>query len=444
VRGQGAAQRAGARVVGLLWSQLTTDLQRRALDLLLVNSSVALAGLPYVVLPPPSASASARFPVFAGGRTEDAAAAIRYNAAAMHARTQDDFSLTHSGGHIGTCVIPAAVAAVSPSTSGAAFLEAIVAGYMLQMGLARTSAAVTMRKGFRSVGLYGGFGAIAAVTKLRQFDATQTANSIGLICSMAAGTGQCWVDGSDEWQLHPGLVACNALLAADLTTAGVRAAPGSLEGPAGFYRAYAGLETTPDQVEAALDASWALNDVTFKRHPASGICQPVIDASAALVVAGLDWSEVDDVQLRMHPGEAAYPGTTGQGPFVSVSDALMSAAYCTACVLMRGHLDIEDLHDSSDPRRLALAGRVHVVADEDRPYLQPAFNIRLRDGKQVEHVHDAGTAGPVPAGRDLLPLLWKERTPPPVTLDELEAAVSALPAASTVSCFIDVMTRTRV
>lgn len=380
-----AARRLGQYIATLGWEDMPNSTQDRVRRLLVWNLLVAVAGVEGAVLPKPLKDETG-FAVLSNGYTHNRDKAIAFNAAAIHARTQDDFSKSHAGGHIGACVLPAVLAVVPEvRPAGNLFWEAVVAGYVAQVAIARVSSRETMSRGFRSVGLYGPFGAAAAVSKLRSFEPEGIANSISLAASTAAGLGQCWVDGSDEWQLQPGLAAIDGLRSAELTSFGIRGADHALEGSAGFFSAYAGLSVEKQDPFADLNASSVIDDIAVKQYPVSGICQPVVRLFESISrEIGKKTGAVRSIDIFMHPEEAEYPGTSSSGPFVSATDALMSAPFCAACVLATGKLSFDDLGDLQDVTKNRIASRVRVVQDNTRAFLEPKAQVHMMDGSVVE------------------------------------------------------------
>jgi len=262
------------RVASLSLDGLGEAARSRMALCLLANLAVGVAGVRHCVLPPPARGAGA-YGLLSGGRAADARPAAFWNAAAMHARTQDDF---HPVGnlHIGTVVIPALMAVADETElSGRAFLEALAAGYMVATGLSRSASPRTTPRGVRSTGLYAPFGATAAVAKARGYGHDTTASALALTTVFAGGTTQAWLDGSDEWQLHPVHAAETGLRACELAARGVRGGTHALDGKAGFFNALHGEPVTFDEIAADFDPSAALEESVIKRYPVSGICRPV-------------------------------------------------------------------------------------------------------------------------------------------------------------------------
>lgn len=253
------------RLQAVRWQSLTPEAQRKLLLCLLANLSVAVGGRSAMRLPRPAAGSGHL--LLDGGETGTARDAAFYNAALMHARTQDDF---HPVGnlHLATVVLPPLLAqAERRGGSGAAFLDAMAVGYACAVGLSRQFSPVSTPRGLRSTALYASMGAAAAVARLRNQDCGAMANTIGLASQSAFGTTQCWRDGSDEYQLHTANGASQALLCAELTEAGVVAGARSLDGPFGFYPALLGRTPAFEQIAPDFEPNAAIMESVLKRYP---------------------------------------------------------------------------------------------------------------------------------------------------------------------------------
>lgn len=378
------------RLAAVRWRALDEAAQRALLLCLLANLSVAIAGPRHTRLPEPPAAPGHL--LFSGRRTASARDAAFWNAAAMHARTQDDF---HPLGnlHLGTVIIPAALAmAERYEASGERLLDALAAGYAAAVGLSRSLSAHTTPRGLRSTGLYAPFGAAAAAATLANADAPMLGNALALVASMACGTTQCWIDGSDEWQLHVAHAADAGMIAVDLTQAGVRGGAHQLDGNAGFFRAFAGFVPSAETVLADADPARAILETVVKRYPVSGICQPVVLAAermARRLPAAV--AEIRRARIDMTPFELRYPGTLNKGPFKSFSDVLMSAAFCMSSVLANGRLAFDDLLQLDRPDRDRLIACTEVVPDETLGTLSCRVTVELGNGTTVvEEVRDGG------------------------------------------------------
>lgn len=375
-------QALAERVVGFSYDALSEAAKDRLKLCLLANLSVGVAGVRYCMLPEPEAGG--RFRLLSGRHTTQARDAAFWNAAVMHSRTQDDF---HPVGnlHVGTVVLPALLAAADAmEPSGRGFLDALGAGYMVGVGLSRSFSPLTTPRGLRSTGLYAPFGASAAVARLRQASKEHTASALALTTVFAAGTTQAWIDGSDEWQVHPAHGAETGIRTNALAECGVEGGEHALDGQAGFYHGLVGQRPSFAELEGDLDPSAAIEETVIKRYPVSGICQSVVLASEHVASRlPADKDSIRRILVQMNSFEMRYPGTLNRGPFRSFGAKLMSATYCSASVIGNGVFDFSDFHNSESTARDRLIPITEIAEDTTLPLLSARVTVGLADGRLV-------------------------------------------------------------
>ncbi len=376
------------RVEALRYADLTPAARERLLLCLLCNVSVAVAGVPYVAIPEPQGSGPYR--LLSGRSVGDARAAAFWNAAVMHARTQDDF---HPVGnlHIGTVVLPALMTVADEGgLSGVDFLDALAAGYMTAVGLSRSGSPLTTPRGLRSTSLYAPFGASAAVAKARRASQEQTISALALTTAFNAGQTQTWVDGGHEWQVHVGVGAQAGLMTNELAAAGVVGGLHALDGPSGFFRAVVGRETSFADIANDFEPSKAIEENSIKKYPISGICQSVVLACERLSAKLPKGVAITAVRIEMNPFEMRYPGNLNRAPFRAFGDKLMSAAFCSASVLANRGFRFEDFHSGPHAERDRLTDIVEIAEDERLPLLSARARVTLSDGSTLtEHVENS-------------------------------------------------------
>lgn len=413
------------------WSALSGPAQRKLLLCLLANVSVGVAGRAAMRLPRPAAGHGHL--LLDGGDTGSAREAAFYNAALMHARTQDDF---HPIGnlHIATIVLPALIAeAERRDCSGEGFLDAMAVGYAASAGLSRQFSPASTPRGLRSTSLYTSIGAAAAVARLRGQGADGIANTMALATQSAFGTTQCWRDGSDEYQLHTANAASQALLCAELTEASVVGGLHALDGPSGFYPALLGKAPTFEAIASDFEPNAAIVDSVLKRYPVSGICQPVVRLTERLC-AQLAGRRVERVRVEMNAFEMNYPGTLNAGPeFRSFSDKLMSARLCVASVLEAGRFDFDAFLRPLSREAHRLVAATDVLPGDDLGTLGCRITLALEGGQSVQ--------GELRSGGNELALdwttigqwcgeLWASAGRSAAQCERAREAVLALPTAS--------------
>ena len=89
------------------------------------------------------------------------------------------------------------------------------------------------------------------------------------------------------------------------------------------------------------------------------------------------------IRVTMNPFEADFFGVRRTDSFESFAHTFMSAPFCAALAWVRGAVTLAGMHAFSDPRVLALARRVEVVASPERPRYEPRVEIALEDGREL-------------------------------------------------------------
>ncbi|CAB4859214.1 unannotated protein [freshwater metagenome] len=317
------------------------------------------------------------------------------NASLMHARAQDD---THfpAKTHVGSCVVPAALAiAEQTGADGATFARAVIAGCEVAAAVGERLVLATTPRGFRATPVFGTLGAAAASAVALGLDADGCADAIAIASSFSGGLNQTWIDGSSEYRLHLGMAARNGIVAARMAQGGLKGAPNWYEGAAGFVRAFAGEGADPGG-DWELGRRWRLLDVTYKPYPVCAITQSPVQIALDLVAEhDLTPEQIVAVRCHLHPVDRLYPGTMNRGPFGDVGATLMSAEYCVAMAIKRRAATLDGLQEFDDPTILRLVELTDVLADEGMPNLGSRLELDLADGRTLsgELVPDASTYG---------------------------------------------------
>lgn len=368
------------------------------------------------------------------GHAVAAGAAAFANAVLMHARTQED---AHPAGHVGVVIIPAAVAiAERAGESGKELLAALVAGYEVALRIGRDHVADASTRGLRSTPLYGVFGAAAATARLLHLDARQTLHALALAANAAGGLREFVTAGTEEFALHAGFAARNGITAALLAQQGVAAASSSLEGAAGFFRAYG--EPGADYVRriaTGLGDDFELVGVTYKPYPTCqfhrGLIRGVLELRLRDASAG-----VEAMRIRMHPFEADFVGVRYTGPFTSFAQTFMSAPFCAALAWSRGAVTYAGLHQFDAPDVLHMVRRVELIADPARERYMPHVCLQRANGPDQEWDERAGAEGfrlTWQAAVEMTTRLCAEARVPAAGVPELVAAVDRLADAPNVA-----------
>ena len=283
----------------------------------------------------------------------------------LHARTQDDF-YPPGRSHVGVLALAPALT-LAPAGEPADLWVALAAGYRVTCAVSAAYALIAQRRGFRPSSVFGPLGAAAAgAVTLGATSVEEIANAIALAASMAGGTNQSWIAGTDEWLLEVGAAARAGVEAARFASAGASAAPDGLEGTAGWAAAFFD-DPGGHRLDLLLDAPPPLIDgVARKPYPVSGIAQ-VATELACRFHQSLQGEPADSIVLTVSEAEGTYPGSLNRGPFRSRSDALMSLSLCVACGMADGIVRLARLED---PNQAELAAIVRTIEVRLAPSLE--------------------------------------------------------------------------
>jgi len=315
-------------------------------------------------------------------------AAAFCNAVMCHVRIQDD---AHPAGHMGTVIVPAALAAAeSCGASGKDLLSAIIAGYEVALRIGRDHAADLSERGFRTTPIYGTFGAAAAGARILGLNATETLHALAT-ATHAMGALREFADaGTDEYPFQAGYAARNGLTAVLLASAGISGTSSALTGRAGFFRAFGKNDRDyASRLLENLGTYYETERVTYKPYPGGQWHRGVIRAFTTLRDQAVG-QELDTAEVHMHPFEARFLGLDYNGPFNTYAQAFFSIPFCAALAWLHGTVTFAELNRFDDPAVLDIVARTHVVSNESCERYKPVIRIKLRDGRTFERSEAAG------------------------------------------------------
>ena len=327
-----------------------------------------------------------------------------------------DFDDTHlpSVLHPSASIVPAALAcAQAERRSGADALAAIAVGVevTVRLGMAGYVAGsnVWFERGWHATSICGTLGAAVAGAKLLGLDAEGIGHVQGIAASMGSGVIEANRAGGTVKRLHCGWAAHAGLTAAELARNGYSGPPTVLEGRFGFYQAFVGNAFDPQVVVDGLGDRWELPGIFFKPYPANHYTHAGVDAALAVRRAHgpLDPDEIERIELGVARsalrtiGEPREEKTRPRSGY----HAQFSGPFTVAAALLGGGGGLgvwfEDFSDAMarDPRRLALAEKVHTVVDEACDQLFPrqfpaVLRVHLVDGTTYEERVMRNRGGP--------------------------------------------------
>jgi len=333
-----------------------------------------------------------------------AASAVLANGTLAHGLDFDDTredAIVHTGCVAVTTALAVGEAVAAP---GRAVLEATIAAVEV---MCRVGLAVPGRfhaRHYHPTALAGSFAAAAVAGRLYALTEDQTVHALGICGSQASGIIEYLVDGSWTKRLHPGWAAHAGVTAALLARAGFTGPETVLEGPHGFYAAFAGGHD-PERLEAllaSLGRTWELGALTFKPYPCGSIAHPYMDCALRLREHhGLRPEQIIEVRCRTAEGPIPRlwePLAAKHRPANGYA-AKFSLPYLLASILVNGRATLADFTDEAvrDPVLRALAGKVFYDVDPTIDYPRHFIGhvaVRLADGTRLEERQDHPRGGP--------------------------------------------------
>lgn len=283
----------------------------------------------------------------------------------LMARALDFCDAVEPGLHIGSSVVPAALAAaeLAGSCSGRNFLTALALGTEVAARLNLTEAAYD---GFDPTGVCAVFAAAAATAKILQLGPEQTWNALALAFNKSGGSFQSNIDGSLAVRVIQGWVAQSGVSCARFARAGITGPKRFLEGVYGYFHLYGKDLLNPERAVAGLGEKFELQNLMFKKFPSCGGTLGSTEVILGLIAENrLEPDMIEHIDVTVPPYIHKLVGhefQIGDNPRVN---AQFSIQYCVANALIRKSSKLHHFEESSvrDPEIMPLARKVRVIAD---------------------------------------------------------------------------------
>ena len=302
--------------------------------------------------------------------------------------------------HPGTSIVPGAfVAAETAGVSGRDFLTGLAAGYEVMERLAADFIPTVMARGFHAGPVFGIFGPTVAAAKILHFTEDQVNSAIALCASLASSN----LEGprSGGRALREGAAVRNAMLAVVLAQQGHVGGETVLEGPAGFYHAYAGnnkgqltysfvgdTQTSLDKITANLGKAWLFLETLYRIYSTAGYNIAHVDVTAQLCAEhNIRYEDVERVEAVVNWLETQYPSPAFPSRREDAAPRPGSTPYYTAYgVVKRGFPVLRGQGvaptDADDPPEvLELLQRVTIIPSHQMTLFGPRITIYTKDGK---------------------------------------------------------------
>jgi len=402
-----------------------------------------------------------RIPVPGRARRADLIDAAFLGGTAAHGIELDD-GFRQGSVHPGCVVVPAVLAlGYDRRITGAALIEALVAGYEAEIAIGRACHPDLRQRGFHPAATVGVFGSVMAAGKLRRLSVAQLANALGIAASSAAGLFAFVNGGADIKRLHAGHASREGLQAALLAEQGVEGPPGVIEARDGFMQAFAfgradkaraGHSPEPGSSARAITlppaVPFGITDCYIKPYPCCRHIQPAVEALIGLLNDGnIATDEVQRIDVATYR-IAAEHAETGWDDFAS---AQLSFAYLMGLALRFRAIKVEHFTEEMrrDPAFAAIARKLHVTAppDIDRlyPQLRPArVTVTTARGSFTRQADEALGSRIVPLDDSGLKAKFLELVGPvlgPARAQELMERVWSIDAVSDVAPLVEAMAK---
>ena len=302
--------------------------------------------------------------------------------------------------HPGTSIVPGAfVAAETAGASGRDFLTGLAAGYEVMERLAADFIPTVMARGFHASPVFGIFGPAVAAAKILHCTEDQVNSTIALCASLASSN----LEGprSGGRALREGAAVRNAMLAVALAQQGHVGGETVLEGPAGFYHAYAGnnrgqlaysfvgdTQTSLDKITANLGQEWLFLETLYRIYSTAGYNIAHVDVTAQLCEENnIHYEDVERVEAVVNWLETQYPSPAFPSRREDAAARPGSTPYYTAYgVVKRGFPVLRgqggDAAGAGDPPEvLDLMQRVTIIPSHQMTLFGPRITIYTKDGK---------------------------------------------------------------
>jgi aconitate decarboxylase len=302
--------------------------------------------------------------------------------------------------HVGAVTLPAllAVAELRRDLSGEEFLAAAVAGYEIGPRVGLCMGPEHIGQGWHSGATVGVFSAAAGAARGLRLDAARAVHALGIAGTQAAGLMAAQY-GAMVKRMHAGRASQSGLYGALLAERGFTGIEDVFESEyGGFCTTFSRSRDRFDleQLVAGLGTVWQTMGVALKFYACVGSNHTTLDALRELeknraFAAG----EVERIVVHGSQATADHVGWKYEPK--GVTAAQLNLPFCVATLLLEGDCSVEEFTADAiaDPRRMALADKVEVIADPAITAKGAQFRhmvrvaVRLRGGHSLECTKEA-------------------------------------------------------
>ena len=304
------------------------------------------------------------------------------------ARALDFCDALAPGAHIGSALIPAALAAAewTGGVSGKEFIASLATGTELGVKLNLSEA---QYNGFDPTGVCVVFAATAAVSRILGLSQKETWNALALAFNKCGGSFQANVDGSLAVRVIEGWVAETGVTCCRFAKHGITGPANFLEGVYGYFHLFGRDQASAAQKLSQLGETCEIDRLVFKKYPSCGLTQGCTDAILTIMREdNLSAEEIARIKVIVPPYTHKLVGHPFQlGSNLKVN-AQFSIQYCVANAMV--HKASKLSHFEEDQIRnaevIASIEKVDVIVDPAMAARgHTAFDIQVftTDGREI-------------------------------------------------------------
>lgn len=302
-----------------------------------------------------------------------------------------EFDCVHEGGvlHPMSSLMSALLADVESQgrrrrlrITGKDFIAAVATGIDTSCSIAVCSKA-PMR--FFRPAAVGGFGAAVACAKMRGFTADQIWNTLGVMYGQTSGTMQAHVEGSKLLGLQVGFAARSAIVACDLSEAGIEGPKDVISGQWGYLPLFEG-DYDLEPAWSSFGKTWRMLEVGHKPFPSGRLTHYAVDALQQMQKAhGFKAGDVAKITIVCPPLPHRLVGRPDKRD-CTPNYAKLSLGFVCARALIKGTVDQFDFVESvlRDEATHDLAAKVDVILDSNpdmNAFGPQDITVKLNDGR---------------------------------------------------------------
>lgn len=299
--------------------------------------------------------------------------------------------------HSEACVLPAVLGTAEHvgGIDGRRFLEAVVVGFELgpRIGMAMGGLQLVNR-GWHCGAIYGVLGAVGGAGKIRQLDADQFEDAIGIATTQACGLMSAQFEAMVK-RMHSGMAARSGVLGAALADAGFTGIKRVLEREyGGFVATFCGEDPFDlERLTEGLGERWEVLQIAVKPPYScmAGIHSAIEGALQLRARPGFAADAIERIDIGATQAMKHHGGWQLTRP-TTVMGAQMNHAYAVAVTLLDGMPSVQQFapHRINEDDVWSLLSRIHVHQDADIDSRGEdgrwgtRLRVKFRDGETTE------------------------------------------------------------